>query len=83
MFKITKTNDNILDLVEFGDLVEDKRQSIIGNNAPIVYTVLENDLKSTAMTVTNSHRLGNIIKENIKSIYKRQPNGDYKRYEVE
>lgn len=68
---VIKTSDNILDLVEIGDLVE---QDFKGDNY-IQRIDVESDLAK--------------IKEDIECgysnyypcIYKRQPNGDYKRYQ--
>lgn len=79
---IKKTSDNILDLVEVGDLVEDEHLKTAKYSLPIVHTVLENDILSTALKAYNTHSLHNVIKENVKAIYKLQLNGDYKRYEL-
>lgn len=79
---VKKTSDSILDLIEVGDLVEDKYLKTAKDSLPIVHTVLENDTLSTAMKAYNTHSLHNVIKENVKAIYKRQLNGDYKRYEL-
>ena len=65
--QLKKTSNNILDLVEVGDLVEYVRY---GDKE----TVLKQYDKYT----------DNILQyDNISAIYKKQPNGDYKRYEVE
>ena len=65
-----KTSDNILDLVEVGDLA-DIRDGIMSIDG-----IYENDIVLCRDIVTKD-------KDNIKAIYKRQSNGDYKRYEVE
>lgn len=68
--KIDKTSNNILDLVEVGDLIVD----IVSPK----YVLLVN---SNSFDVVGSYNA--IEKKHIKVIYKRQPNGDYKRYEVQ
>ena len=68
--KITKTSDNILDLVEVGDLVELK-----GNDMFYV-TSINSDY------FMNNNDGVNRGSSHIVAIYKRQTNGDYKKYEV-
>ena len=63
---VYKTSDNILDLVEVGDLVETKQNGILE-------IIGENFYVRTGV---------NLYLIDITAIYKRQPNGDYKRYEV-
>lgn len=68
--KVKSSTDNILDLVEVGDLVELK-----GNDMFYVTSIngdyfMEN---KDGLNRGSSH---------IIAIYKHQPNGDYKRYEV-
>ena len=68
-----KTSDNILDLFEVGDMVQDN---------------CDNVLKVTSvMHDTNGDKVFYCIldtweEDEVTAIYKRQPNGDYKRYEV-
>ena len=79
---IVKTSNNILDFVEVGDLIQCqyKKQSSDGKQwieTPIYYVY----------GITNTHfnlPVFSILKsdEHITAIYKLQPNGDYKRYEV-
>ena len=64
-----KTSDNILNLVELGDLVED------GNNIMRV-AQYENGVFFDVDSYTCQEGF-------VKAIYKRQTNGDYVRYEVE
>lgn len=70
-----KTSNNILELVEVGDLVEDT----YGVTAMVVAFGLigEDDVKIFKCCYID------ILYEDVKAIYKRQPNGDYKKYEVE
>lgn len=62
-----KTSDNVLDFVEVGDLVE-----------------TDGDIMNVQGIYVNKISLCRDIvdKTEIKAIYKRQANGDYKRYEV-
>lgn len=85
-----KTSDNILDLVEVGDLVE---ILYTGNDKYYKLEVIrydENTLETTHMTMaTKSFKGFTYSKDNLNlklpfciAIYKKQPNGDYKKYEV-
>ena len=65
---VYKTSDNILDLVEVGDLVSRNEY-----NKMIITEIL--DEESLLHDVQRSCY-------SIFAIYKRQPNGDYKKYEV-
>ena len=64
--QVKKRSGNILDLVEVGDLVETKQNGILE-------IIGENFYVRTGV---------NLYLIDITAIYKRQPNGDYKRYEV-
>ena len=64
-----KTSDNILDLVEVGDLV--MSDDYVG-----ALKVLSN----TKHYFRTYHAI--VARKNVKAIYKRQSNGDYKRYDV-
>ena len=70
---VEKSSDNILDLVEVGDLVATERD----------VQRIEN-LDFETQFILHHNRNYNIVmnKENVIEIYKKQPNGDYKRYEV-
>lgn len=69
---ILKTSDNILDLVEVGDLTE---QSYKGQN--FLQRIDDNfDLQKYEDDLKEGNGIYYV------SIYKLQPNGDYKRYEV-
>ena len=68
--EVIKTSDNILDLVEVGDLVELK-----GNDMFYV-TSINSDY------FMNNNDGVNRGSSHIVAIYKRQQNGDYKKYEV-
>lgn len=69
---LKETSDNILDLVELGDLVETPKdiQRV---------EIIEED--RYVLQHTRTHWIV-ISKINVIAIYKKQPNGDYKRYEV-
>ena len=67
---VLKTSDNILDLVEVGDLVKGTQYIWVGEVMDINDTEIE--------TFMHLH-----WKSEITDIYKKQPNGDYKRYEVQ
>ena len=71
-FQVKKTSDNILDLVEGDDLLDLDGEivHVFGTDEETGGYVLMN----TDMIIKNS--------SNITAIYKRQANGDYKRYEV-
>lgn len=87
---IRKTSDNILDLVEVGDLVE---ILYTGNDKYYKLEVVDYDessLETTHMTITTKSFKGftyskdnsNVKLPFCKAIYKNQSNGDYKKYEV-
>lgn len=66
-----KTSDNILDLVEVGDLVGCGR---------LIYTITDIDKwGNLTLNFEDIIESGNTA---IMAIYKRQTNGDYRRYEV-
>ena len=67
------SSDNILDLVEVGDLVEEK------NGFALMRVELIQD--DTFYSCTSMEYY--ITKTDVQNIYKKQPNGDYKKYEVE
>jgi hypothetical protein len=68
-YQLKKTSDNILDLVEVGDLVSD------GTFPMYVGDKDDNDF------IDYTERVYMSICD-VKYIYKLQPNGDYKKYEV-
>ena len=70
--EIVKTSDNILDLVEVGDLVG---YIFWGEE----YEHIEKKIDTQHIEYELKY---NDIRYKITSIYKRQPNGDYKRYEA-
>jgi hypothetical protein len=72
-FKVKKSSNNILDLVEVGDLVAHR---FWGETESIIKEMrCETDI--------NWHvKQDVVVSGEITSIYKRQPNGDYKRYIV-
>ena len=73
-----KTSDNILDLVEVGDLVEIHEMSGIYYVDSII---IDEGLR--VFTCDQKHGYWFDFNETeVKAIYKRQLNGDYKRYEV-
>jgi len=69
-YGVKQTSDNILDLVEVGDLITIK----IGDKLETHEIVGEN------FYINHYTR---VYLCDITAIYKRQPNGDYKRYEVQ
>jgi len=71
-YRVIETSDNIIDLVEKGDMVEAKT----GDEFVVVKVDKQNNF--TIYTYNDF-----IQKHFITAIYKRQPNGDYKRYEVQ
>jgi hypothetical protein len=82
---IKKTSYNILDLVEVGDLVEIKDSVYLHRVYEQIYKGLNNQtLSFIYMTIhtTSQYLLSDVNKEVITAIYKRQSNGDYKRYEI-
>lgn len=83
--EVKKTSDNILDLVEVGDLVEIKDSPYLHRVYEQIYKGLNNQVLSFIyMTIhtTGQYLLSEVNKDVIISIYKRQSNGDYKRYEI-
>jgi len=76
VFGVKKTSDNILDFVEVGDLVEDT----YGITAKVVDFGLSGDGGEDERIFKCCYV--DILYEDVKAIYKRQPNGDYKKYEV-
>ena len=80
-----KTSDRILDLVVDGDLIEIKDSVYVHRVYEQTYKGLDNQvLPFIYMTIhtTSQYLLSEVNKEVITAIYKRQTNGDYKRYEV-
>lgn len=73
MGKAIKTSDNILDLVEVGDLVEDNCNNIL----KVELVTIEKNGEHQFYCIFDTWEY-----DEITSIYKRQPNGDYKRYLV-
>lgn len=77
-----KTSDDILDLVEVNDLLE------LDNGWEILRVLKINKENQPVCLIRTSSNIEEYTfkgyrKKHIKAIYKRQPNGDYKRYEVE
>lgn len=68
---ITKTSDNILDLVEVGDLVEEYDNTLIKVKEIII---VNGEIEFTNFDYP-------IFDYEVNAIYKKQPNGDFKRYE--
>jgi hypothetical protein len=68
-----KNSDNILDLVEVGDLVEDKYNNIL----KVESVFIDSDGDKEYYCIFDTWQ-----EDEITAIYKLQPNGDYKRYEV-
>lgn len=66
-----KTSDNILDLVEVGDLIRTLYDG----------TLLEVGAIENGIFYQKKYSLKTYF-DDVKEVYKRQPNGDYKRYEV-
>lgn len=80
-----KTSDNILDLVEVGDLVEIESSVYLHRVYEQIYKGLNNQVLPYIymnVHIESQYPLKDVNREVIKAIYKRQPNGDYKRYEV-
>ena len=76
-----KNSDNILDLVEVGDLVE------IDNDWEILKVLIFSKKHNIVCMVhtssnTEEYEFYDYRKKHITAIYKRQTNGDYKKYEV-
>ena len=79
LINIKKTSDNILDLVEVGDLVEINEMSGI-------YYVDSIIIDEGLRVFTCDQKYGywfDFNETEVEAIYKRQTNGDYKRYGVE
>lgn len=77
--EVKKTSDNILDLVEVGDLVE------INNMSGIYYVdsiITDEDCLRVFICDQKYGYWFEFNETEVKAIYKRQTNGDYKRYEV-
>lgn len=77
-----KTTDNILDLVEVGDMVTDGRQTFIIN---IIYTfekIHVTRFYSKEFETPYEPLEHSLNKDEVVTFWKLQPNGDYKRYEV-
>ena len=70
--KVKKTSDNLLDLVEVGDLVEEV----------LICQVTSIERDANGNITRFYYLLGSIAWFDVKAIYKRQQNGDFKRYEV-
>ena len=70
-----KTSDNILDLVEKGDLVELDGKSK-RNDVHMIVSVIDGDM----ITYDDLFIYKNKNYDDVTAIYKKQPNGDYKRY---
>ncbi len=89
---ILKTSDNILDLVEMADLVEvDYLNGLLNINGSevrihkieLVQLVVKDISGKTKIIIDMTEDSNKTVKpECVIAIYKRQPNGDYKRYEV-
>lgn len=82
---VKKTSDNIFDLVDVGDLIEIKDSPYLHRVYEQIYKGLNNQVLSFIyMTIhtTGQYLLSEVNKDVIISIYKRQTNGDYKKYEV-
>ena len=78
--KIKNTSDNILDLVDVGDLLEkDNDWEILK-----VMKIRRGDAVCIIRTSSNieEYEVKDYRKSSILAIYKRQTNGDYKRYEI-
>jgi hypothetical protein len=71
--RIVNTSDNILDLVEKRDLIE-----FIDSDIHMIITAEDGNI----ITSTNLFIYKKRDYNKLKSIYKLQPNGDYKKYEV-
>jgi hypothetical protein len=85
--KVLKTSNNILDLVEEGDLVD---ILFTGNNTYHKLEVMEitdRSLITSHLHITKENMYGFTYDETkkipfIRTLFKLQPNGDYKKYEV-
>lgn len=79
--EVKKTSDNIFDLVDVGDLVEKD------NDWEILKVMRFNMDKNMVCLIHTSsnieeYEINEYRKKFITAIYKRQTNGDYKRYEI-
>lgn len=74
---IKRTSDNILDLIELGDLIEIRT---VPKTIALVEAIKPNN---TGDTFIHFNYNDFVWLGALKVFYKRQPNGDYKRYEVE
>ena len=75
-----KTSDNILDLVVQGDLVRYRPfQSVYESDIDEVYFSKRPIKQDNIIECKHA----TVVKQHIIAIYKKQPNGDYKRYEVQ
>ena len=72
------TSDNILDLLENKDLVELKGGDGNDNDVHMIVNVIDGNMITLDKLWIYKER----DRDTIAAIYKRQPNGDYKRYEV-
>ena len=89
---VYKTSDNILDLVEMADLVEvDYLNGLLNRNGSevrihkieLVQLVVKDVSGKTKIIIDMTEDSNKTVKpECVIAIYKRQPNGDYKKYEV-
>lgn len=78
MGTVKSTSDNILDLVEVGDLVELNGGDGNDNDVHMIVNVIDGDMITLDKLWVYKER----DKDAIVAIYKRQTNGDYKRYEL-
>ena len=76
--KVLKMSDDILDLVEVGDLVETVDNRIIKVEEIEIHEEGSYPNEKILFTDLDETYYGS----EVKTIYKNQPNGDYKRYEV-
>lgn len=80
---IKKTSDTVLDLIDVGDLlgVPPITNGMLNLSEVKEEIVMITTLKHSKLNMISTNR-GDVIFEEIKAIYKRQSNGDYKRCEV-
>ena len=76
--QVKKTSDNILDLLEERDLVELSGGKENQSDIHMIINVIDGNMITWDSLWIYKERDKNIIS----AIYKRKPNGDYKRYEV-
>lgn len=83
VYGVKNTSDNIFDLVEVGDLIGYK---ITPNSMLEIAGVKEEIAMVTILKTSRPNCFGtnngDVRHAETLSIYKRQPNGDYKKYEV-